>query len=1836
MSYSDRKDGNWDYQTFVKNAPKQKKTTYKTKQSYSYSAPATHTVDEVMADYNNWLSGQQQPKTVDEVMSDYNAWNNDEAGWMAAQTPVQTSQKKKKEEKKGPTRITFDPTRQERPEPTAITKGGIPELEITDPSMAYSQVVDYKEKKRKAEEDKASQEERHAKNKAARLEKQLERTEKAKARKDWTYKAPAQSKFPVYNAPEERQGAYSDLSDRELTAAIASIDPLRTSRMGFNETMQRKALGDELANRQTQRYMESVTQNRGEDSLDYLQRMQTQANPDDAVAMLAQTRRNAQIPDLADAEELLNKSDFTFDDQKKAMMLLGKYDPETIRKDKTLNALNQRLGERDLAAFAGGVTSQLANRYYVADKEIAKLTGGNNLAERTAMLDPQSGFTQNRIMAANSANAGDAQGAEMLNRAAEEASGKYDFKNNINATARDHGAAYGAGKMAGAIGENVMLNGLLADAGWGVNTGNKWVDFLGNQGIKLIPDILSDTVPEVVEAYDDGQRGLDLAATAAKNVAVNEALNLGVDYLWPFLKGKAGQFADNFRTPKASQIENTFDPLANADNAVKSVDNATPSPVELSKKNAEGVDELVQSSEQAQKNLEEIAEQAQKQVTGDDVTNAVQNALDAEKPVVLRRPETPNPVIDRIDDATRSLEESIPKAQDQLKNYRKKAGLISMTDDDWYKMVDAADNYARTGEKQYLDQMNDIVSSKHATDNMPSAKNAVPPERPDVPNVPVDEGTGPLRERSFAKDISDYRVEGLPDEVVKDFSDNKRVYKQLKNADTIAKAEASAAKGFNEAMNDFNVMLDRMDPSAIPLGQKLARDLSAQGDFVGAADIMDRVAERLTKSGQFSQAAVIALMKDDPLTALHYMERQINKLNAEGLKKFGKKWTDFALTKDELDLFSKIVPGDKDAIKSAYDIIGKRLGAEYPSTVLEQLLEGRRISMLLNSGTVIRNTGANIPTLGMRWAADRIDAIGQNLVHIIDPSFKVTNAVTGSGINGRKLVNEYLDSAAGKELFDAASDSKYLDDFSNAIIKDRTMFKGTKLEHWIDDMTGGGIQKLNEKLFGKSNVKSGLETLRNLTYKLLEAGDTPFVKENFRQRLGSYINAQGIKRVEDIPKEAIDFAWEEAMKATYKDNSWAVKAISGFRKGASKIPVIGKPLAEGVIPFVQAPGNIAARMIDYSPIRGSKGIYDVIKGATTKNHELIRRGIEEMSKGITGTGLVYLGMKLREAGILTGAYSTDKDEKAFQKQTGFQEFAIRAGDSYYTYDWAQPFAEALLVGTLLQDAIDNSDEYDSQILRHFGFEGTDAGKMIGGAFEGAKQAADSWFNASPLKGLRDLFGKNGYGEGDGDFSENLLSVLGGFAESFIPSSLNAAAKSIDTVQRNTYDPQNEFTSRVNAMEAKIPELSKDLPAKYDTWGREMTYADDSGSSALNRFLNPGKYSENKMTETDQEIERLYNETGNNAVFPRVAPKKVNDYTMNNYEMSEYQKDMGERSLKLAEAFIDSDFYKELDDSKRSDFLGELYGISEAITKRNLFDVEVADKYAKDVDIYEEYGAEAFIDYLKTKEAAKYKTENGNTTSNTYSKVNALSNLSDDALDTLLPEFLNLTNDEGEPTNAGRIYDQYGARTLIDFYQNGYEVTGRKELPKTKAEATEAALMFPKNMQNDMLNYYLNQQTYTMHAKTSKAEQEVLDTQGVAGLQQFVEQEDALKKYGSYTYDEKAQKIYQDGGIPALEKYGQTRQALEQAGAKSGKAYDAYEHARGVDPSITPKKFAAQYNYIDSLGNGDGDISQKEIIAAMNARPNDAQAIEALYWTSEKTIPVLKDGKWTTKKVNKKK
>ena len=893
----------------------------------------------------------------------------------------------------------------------------------------------------------------------------------------------------------------------------------------------------------------------------------------------------------------------------------------------------------------------------------------------------------------------------------------------------------------------------------------------------------------------------------------------------------------------------------------------------------------------------------------------------------------------------------------------------------------------------------------------------------------VVEPRGEEKERGYSKSVVEKT--DLPDNVVNEFIAKPEMYSVLKNADVKAEAENIMLDSDTDAIiNTYYDLLEDKNPVAVVLGYELSKRLTQEGRYDASVRVVRDMSKSLTEAGQFSQSAAITMLQNNPEAAKRLLLKEIDQMNKQGKKKFKHKWKDIELTSDEIAEFSKIEPGNKEAISDLYQRVYDRIHKEYPSSFLEKLMEYRRVAMLLNLRTNVRNVVSNALVMPIRWTADRVTALGEGAYSLINPDYERTQAINPIRSKAAKELSSQVFESVKNELL---GDSKYND--ARDAVRQKQVFKGTNLSKKIDTALGGALTKANQAM-GKNLDPSLMETARNFTYYLLEQGDNVFVKKNFESRLASYLDAQGITDIANVPPEAIALATQEAMKATFRDDTKLSKWLTSLRN-------IGGIAGEALMPFTKTPANIAMRGIDYSPL----GVINVINTLSkANNHADVAKAMTQLGQAVTGTAAIALGYLLRELGVVSGALSDDKDEAAFQRQQGQLPYAIKlANGNYLSYDWAQPASIPLLLGCAVYDAWKDPNVSKLSALR-----------------KGSAAAINSWFNLSPLQSLADLFG--GYGEP----ADNIGKVAQNFATSFVPSQVRAIAKIIDPIQRSTYSKGSGYMEQVkNNVISGIPGASKTLPASYDTWGNEVKRQDTIGEAAFANLLNPGQFGNKSITPLDDEVQRLYEETGNKAVFPQKAPyyEKINkeNIKFTNKEVSEYQKRMGQMSYDIASAFMNSPAYENIPDDTKAETLGNIYGLSKAIAKSELFgyDVENSD-YNKAYNFYEKRGAEGVADYYTIKNMAE-----GSKTADVVKSIDNMDISTED-------KGFYLKNMLSEPSKASeKAYMKYGYEGFFEYYNilNSAERNKSGSVTKDafKSALAQSGVSFTKI--NDYLSYF---------------------------------------------------------------------------------------------------------------------------------------------------------------------
>lgn len=537
--------------------------------------------------------------------------------------------------------------------------------------------------------------------------------------------------------------------------------------------------------------------------------------------------------------------------------------------------------------------------------------------------------------------------------------------------------------------------------------------------------------------------------------------------------------------------------------------------------------------------------------------------------------------------------------------------------------------------------------------------------------------------RGFSENIAtDTAMEA---ELREDFQLAPEMYNRLGNKQTLEKAQEIYRRGINEATAELYGALRlseegyKLAPEMVPLARLVANQLTRNGDIDTARDILSRVAVELTAAGQLGQAAII-LRNSGPATALETIEKALKRINDQLPANAG--WR-ARLTEQELAELKNIDFDQDGAFDAFYEKVAERLGREMPATLREQLNEIRRVAMLLNPKTQIKNVAGNVPMLALRKTAERL-----------------SGAIQGALVKSGKM-----DAGDRTRTF---TQSKASRDLATKLYENNVdTLKGTS-NKW--DMNT--LMRQYRTYFGDSKAGQAADAVRLFTYEMLERGDNPFLKSAFIDGAAGYIEAQGYTDIDSIPQEVIDFAVQNALEATFKDASRLAQYLNSIKRSGS----IGGDVLDILFPFTTTPINIAKRLYEYSPL-------SVVKIANDfKTGQDIATKVDDIAKTLTGSGVVALGFLLRAMGAITGGRDDDKDKANWDAATGSSPYSFGGRVSY---DWMQPVGSTLAMGAELYDA----------------FKGNE--NVLDALFNMAYSAGDSFLELSFFRDVLDLM--KGYG-----------------------------------------------------------------------------------------------------------------------------------------------------------------------------------------------------------------------------------------------------------------------------------------------------------------------------------------------------------------------------------------------------------------------------------------------------------------------------------------------------------
>jgi hypothetical protein len=428
-----------------------------------------------------------------------------------------------------------------------------------------------------------------------------------------------------------------------------------------------------------------------------------------------------------------------------------------------------------------------------------------------------------------------------------------------------------------------------------------------------------------------------------------------------------------------------------------------------------------------------------------------------------------------------------------------------------------------------------------------------------------------------------------------------------------------------------------------------------------------------------------------------------------------------------------------------------------------------------------------------------------------------------------------------------------------------------------DELTGEA--KYNESNAVKKAQKpfghSALQWLIDKNSEALEAEDWFFLKGHYRRALGGWMVANGYT-VEQVQNDAgllnkgRAYAIDEAKKATYRDFSKVASILNDVsRKGG-----VAGFLVDAALPFKKTPANILKRGIEYSPIGIAKTL--LVDSKHLKEYNDFQSGrlkvlpakaispnqfIDRICSGLSGSAVMAVGYILAHAGLLT--VGQDDDDDKFDSLRGDQKYAIKlfGQDISFTLDWAAPMSMPFFVGAAVEKQISKGGDFDIEEM-----------------FDSMANISEPVFNLSMLDGVNTLFKTSQYDDTN-SITQILAKVGMNYVSSYVPSVLGAAARTIDPYSRKSYVESGKGTGPLGTarysleqMQNKIPFYNQENIPVRDIWGNveETPFMERLAEN----FILPGYIGHRKNDAVLDELERVYNATGDGSMIPSEPDKTI--------------------------------------------------------------------------------------------------------------------------------------------------------------------------------------------------------------------------------------------------------------------------------------------------------------------------------------------------------------------------
>ena len=733
-----------------------------------------------------------------------------------------------------------------------------------------------------------------------------------------------------------------------------------------------------------------------------------------------------------------------------------------------------------------------------------------------------------------------------------------------------------------------------------------------------------------------------------------------------------------------------------------------------------------------------------------------------------------------------------------------------------------------------------------------------------------------------------------------------KYYSGITNEETLNEAYNKLNKnGVQETNAWFRKSASESTPTDIAEGFILLKQYQDNGDYDSAINVAKQLKEFGTKAGQTVQAFSI-LERMTPEGMVMYAQSELTDAYNRMVEGKSKEWIekntqDFQLTTSEVAEITKLMkelPKLKDQYERDVNLgkIQRIIVDKLPPERGQGIKSWMRISMLLNLRTQVRNVVGNSVIVP-------VNVVGDRFASIVDRQLAKRTGVRTKGTTKAKNIAKGVKTGVYRSY----------NDFKNKI--NTRDFQGDRWE------IGHGNAFNNKTLIGRK-----MNSIDRFNSFLLDVGDRPFYEATFINSLNNQLELNNTKTP---TPEMIDIATTEALQRTWQDNNNYTKLVLRIRKAANIINFKGYGLGDWLIPFAKTPANITKALVDYSPIGLSKTLMSDVRkfNNSLENGQytpaLQHKLADNLGKGLAGSLLYIVGYALAQADIISGAGDDDKDVANFMKNSlGIQPYSIKIGNKSFTYDWAQPIATPLMVmADYKRLSQENSDM-----------------NAIDKLFSTFDLASQQLMEQSFLQSINEFL------NGTGNAGERFMQTVAELPSRAIPTFVKQVADMIDPTVRSPYEKNKIFKTALNKMMVKIPGLKSKVAPSTDTFGNEIK----KDNNLFDVFINPANVTQAKLTNAGKEVYKLYKETGDKNVFPKVVPYSImykgENINISAKDKAKMQKIEGKIIEDNVNKLVGSQKYKSLSSDKKVEVITNITNLGFNTARKEVLNLEMPSKY----------------------------------------------------------------------------------------------------------------------------------------------------------------------------------------------------------------------------------------------------------------------------------------------------